>query len=85
MSPRPAREGRCLSVELPPELRAAIKAAADQRGQTLAAWVRAALAAAVAAPPPGASAAADPALADRLATIERRLSALECKGSCGLL
>jgi hypothetical protein len=69
-------------VELPPELRAAIKAAADQKGQTLAAWVRAALAAAVAAPRPG----ADPSLAaDRLAAIERRLSALERKGGRGRL
>lgn len=81
MSPRPDREGRCLSVELPPELRAAVKAAADSQGQTLAAWTRAALAAAVAAPRPG----ADPSLADRLAAIERRLSALERKGGRGRL
>ena len=83
MSARPAREGRCLSVEVEPELRAAIKAAADRQGQTLAAWVRAALAAAVAAGGP--SPAAPPARADRLAAIEARLSALERNGRRGRL
>ena len=73
-APRPARSGRCLSVEVPPELLEALRAAAADRGQTLAELVRRTLAAAVAAP------AAEPGpdlLADRLAAIEARLSALE--------
>jgi len=83
MSGRPARAGRTLSAELPPELLEAVKAAADAQGMTLAAWLRRTLAAAVATAP----AAADPgpALADRLAAIEARLAALERNGRRGRL
>ena len=74
MSPRPARAGRVLSVELSPELLEALRAAAAERGQTLAELVRRTLAAAVAAP--AAARGPDP-LADRLAGIEARLTDLE--------
>ncbi len=67
---RPERAGRCLSVEVAPELLAQLRQLAAARGQTLAELVRLALAEVVAAP------GADP-LADRLAAIEARLSALE--------
>ncbi len=84
MSPRPVRAGRCLSVEVPAELLEALRAAAAERGQTLAELVRRTLAAAVEAP--AAEPAPDP-LADRLATIEARLAALELerKGRRGRL
>ncbi len=75
MSSRPARAGRCLSVELEPELRAQLKALADARGQTLAELVRRALAELVAAA--GDQQAKPDRLADRLAAIEARLSVLE--------
>jgi predicted transcriptional regulator len=67
---RPDRAGRCLSVELEPDLRAQLRELATARGQTLAELVRRALADLVTAP------GADP-LADRLAAIEARLAALE--------
>jgi predicted transcriptional regulator len=67
---RPERAGRCLSVDVAPELRAQLRELAADRGQTLAELVRRALAEVVAAP------GADP-LADRLAAIEARLAALE--------
>jgi predicted transcriptional regulator len=67
---RPDRAGRCLSVELAPELLAQLRELATARGQTLAELVRRALADLVTAP------GSDP-LADRLAAIEARLAALE--------
>jgi plasmid stability protein len=74
VSPRPARSGRCLSVEVPAELLEALRAAAADRGQPLAELVRRILAAAVAGP--AAAPGPDP-LADRLEAIEARLEALE--------
>ena len=74
MSPRPARAGRCLSVELEPDLRAQLQALAAARGQTMAELVRRALAELVATAGPDPR--PDP-LADRLAAIEARLSVLE--------
>ena len=74
--------------EPPPHRRAelleALRAAAAERGQTLAELVRRTLAAAVAAP--AAEPGPDP-LADRLAGIEARLAALELerKGRRGRL
>lgn len=82
MSPRPARAGRVLSVELSPELLEALRAAAAERGQTLAELVRRTLAAAVAAP---AAARGPDALADRLAAIEARLAELERQARGGRL
>ena len=82
MSPRPARAGRVLSVELSPELLEALRAAAAERGQTLAELVRRTLAAAVAAP--AAARGPDP-LADRLAGIEARLAELERQARGGRL
>jgi predicted transcriptional regulator len=73
-TPRPARKGRCLSVELAPELLTQLRELADARGQSLAELVRRALADLVAAA--DSEHRPDP-LADRLAAIEARLSALE--------
>jgi hypothetical protein len=74
-APRSVRAGRCLSVEVPPELLAALRAAAAERGQTLAELVRRTLTAEVAQGPAAGPPAAD--LAERVAVIEARLSALE--------
>jgi hypothetical protein len=71
-------------VEVPPELLAALRAAAAERGQTLAELVRRTLAAEV-GQGPAAGAAGGPAaggLADRVAVIEARLSALELQRGC---
>ena len=81
-APRPERSGRCLSVELAPELLAQLRELAAARGQTLAELVRRALADLVAAA--DSEHRPDP-LADRLAAIEARLSALEGRKRRGLL
>jgi hypothetical protein len=76
---RPARAGRSLSVEVPPELLAALRAAAAERGQTLAELVRRTLAAEV-GQSPAAGAAGGPAaagLADRVGALEVAVAALQ--------
>jgi hypothetical protein len=67
---RPARAGRSLSVEVPPELLAALRAAAAERGQTLAELVRRTLAAEVAQGPAA-------GLADRVGALEVAVAALQ--------
>jgi predicted transcriptional regulator len=69
-TPRPKRSGRCLSVELAPELLAQLREVAAARGQTLAELVRRALAELVAAADPQAGPAAGRGLAERVAQLE---------------
>jgi hypothetical protein len=74
-APRSVRAGRCLSVEVPPELLAALRAAAAERGQTLAELVRRTLAAEVAQGPAGGPPAAG--LADRVVALEVAVEELQ--------
>lgn len=73
--PRPARAGRSLSVELPAELLAALRAAAAERGQTLAERVRRALTAEVAQGPDAGP--PHPDLDERVAALEVAVAALQ--------
>lgn len=72
------RRGRCVSVEVEPALRDRLKAAADARGQSLAAYLRVVLAAA-------AEAAPEARLENRVEEIERRVAVLERGGRRGRL
>ena len=79
MKPRPpgSRRGRTLTLELPPELKAAIEAAAAAAGLTVAEWSRQALAVAAGGPaavPP--SPAELQTLAQRLEGVADRLESL---------